>query len=184
MPKFNILATSLLLLLLGLAVGSGSVGATTPLLRLLPDPDSGDGLLRVEIYAENAAALTGWEADLGYDPTRLALLALESAPGFGSADGCDSGGRCALLLGPKPVLGGSSIGVLSWGNGSGLNGDGPLAVLTFQPLTQEGSVALSLANPLVTNSQGQAVTPQSEGVVVVLGQAANHSLFLPAVTNE
>lgn len=174
----------LLLALAALALGSGRVGAATPLLRLLPGADGGDGLLRVEIHAQDAADLAAWEADLRYDPARLALLSLESAAPFGRVDGCDPGVRCALLLGPKPVLGGSGIGALSWGGGGGLNGDGLLAVLTFQPLTGEGSVALSLANPLLANSQGQTVTPQSEGVTVVLGQTANHSLFLPAVTNH
>lgn len=180
---FYVVGLLLLLLLTSLLAADNLSLASTPRLHLQSQPATDDGLLRVEIHLEGGADVAAWEADLHYDATRLALLSLESADLFGPAKGCDGNGPCALLLGPKPVLGGSSIGALAWG-GPTLTGDGPLATLTFRPLTGEGSTDLRLANPLVTNSQGQAVTPLSESTTIDLGHTANHSLFLPAVTNQ
>jgi len=181
--SFYVVGLLILFLLTGLLAADKLSLASAPSLHLQSLPATGDGLLRVEIRVADGTGLAGWETDLHYDATRMALVSVESADAFGRVDGCDDSGPCAMLLGPKPVLGGSSVGGLAWG-GPGLTGDGSLATLVFRPLTGEGSAALSLASPIVTNSQGQAVTPLSEGITIDLGHTTGHSIFLPAVTNE
>ena len=181
--SFYVVGLLILFLLTGLLAADKLSLASAPSLHLQSLPATGDGLLRVELRVQGGVDVAGWEADLHYDATRLALISMESADAFGRVDSCDDSGPCVLLLGPQAVLGGSSIGGLAWG-GPGLTGDGPLATLTFRPLTGEGSVALSLASPIVTNSQGQAVTPLGEDITIDLGHTTGHSIFLPAVTNE
>lgn len=177
-------AVSLLLGLSAFLAAGAPSSAATPLLRLAVARQNADGSILVQVVAQDAADLAAWEFDLGYDPALLRLVDLQSGPAFQPEDACAPGARCAMILGPRPTLGGRSLGMVTVGDGPGLNGEGVLAVLTLEPLVTDGTTGLHLTNALVTNTQGQAVTPLTEGVTVELGHSPAHRVFLPAVTNQ
>ncbi|HHY58764.1 MAG TPA: hypothetical protein GYA08_25400 [Chloroflexi bacterium] len=174
-----------LLLLLG--VSHPSVAAT-PMLRLVAPEGTAptDGELSVDVYAASVVNLGSWEATLSYDRSLLTLVRVESAPAFGlpQPECTTRQSRCAVSLGPRPILGGVSVGAVSLGALSGLHGDGLIARLYFQPTGQPGVAALSLSDALVTDISGQAITPQTEGALLSLGVTLDQRVFLPAVNHQ
>lgn len=175
------------LTILGLTLLAGSPGssrAATSLLRLAVAQQNPDGSIQVHVIAQEAADLAAWEFDLTYDLALLQVVDLQTGPAFQPEEACSPGARCAIILGPRPTPGGSGLGMVTYGDGPGLNGEGVLAVLTLQSLVPEGTVRLGLANALVANTQGQAMTPLTKGVTVELGHTPGHRVFLPAVTNQ
>lgn len=174
-----------LALLVGLSRPSA---AATPMLRLLaPDgalPTTGE--LIVEAHATGVIDLGSWEATLGYDRSLLTFLRMESAPAFGlvQPECAAQQGRCAILLGPRPILGGVSVGAVSLGAMPGLHGDGLIARLYFQPTGQSGVATLALSDALVTDTYGQTVTPQTEGAQLNLGMTLDYRVFLPAINHQ
>lgn len=162
--------------------------ASAPTLRLAASTGDLSALapLTVEVRVLDATDLGAWEFTLVYDRSFLTLTGMEAASGLGNDQpGCDpSGERCVLLLGPRPTLDGMSLGAVSYGAAPGLNGEGVIARLHFQPTGRTGSTTVSLADALVTDIQGQAITPQTEAVTVPLGHMPSHRVFLPSVTNQ
>ncbi len=173
---------------LALLVGAGRPSiASTPLLRLAaPATSTADDELIVEVHAVGVVNLGGWEATLGYDRSLLTLVDVESTAAFGAPQpDCDVQlHRCAMLLGPRPILGGVSVGAVSLGAAPGLHGDGVIARLHFQPTNQPGVATFTLRDALVTDIYGQAVAPQTESAQVSLGVTLDHRVFLPAVNNQ
>lgn len=188
--RSSILST-VLVICIGLTLlvsGSRPSTAAAPLLRLVA-PDgaaSVAGELIVEVHAAEVVNLGSWEATLGYDHSLLALVQVESAPAFGLPQpACVAQQtRCAVLLEPRPILGGVSVGAISLGAAPGLYGDGLIARLHFQPTGQPGVTALTLNDALVTDISGQALAPQTEGAQISLGITPDQRIFLPIVNNQ
>lgn len=192
-PLFNrsSIWLTVLVICIGLTLlvgGSRPSIAAAPLLRLVaPDGTASvtDELL-VEVHAAEVVNLGSWEATLGYDRSLLALVQVESAPAFGLPQpACATQQtRCAVLLGPRPILGGVSVGAISLGAAPGLHGDGLIARLHFQPTGQPGVAVLTLNDALVTDISGQALTPQTQGTQISLGVTLDRRVFLPTVNNQ
>ncbi len=190
MNRTHILALAAALLTLTLVAFPGSVrpsAASAPTLRLVAPTDDLPALapVTVELHALEATDLAAWELTLTYDPSFLTLADMEAAPGLGNdqADCDPSGKRCVLLLGPRPTLGGVSLGAVSYGRASGLDGEGAIALLHFQPTGRTGTTTIGLTDGLVTDRQGQAVTPLLESTDLTLG-AGGHRLYLPSIRNN
>ncbi len=190
MSRTRLIALVAALLTLGLAAFLGATqpsAASAPTLRLVAPAGDLSALapVTVELHAVEAAELGAWEFTLAYDPSFLTLTGLEAAPGLGNdqPDCNPAGERCVLLLGPRPTLGGTSLGAVSYGAAPGLNGEGVIALLHFQPTGRIGTTALGLSDALVTDTQGQAVTPLLESTTLTLG-SGGYRLYLPSVSNN
>ncbi|UCC62974.1 MAG: hypothetical protein JSV36_19895 [Anaerolineae bacterium] len=119
----------------------------------------------VTVTIENAVDLGAFEFELTYDATRLNATGVVSGTFLGST------GRTVAELGPIFDTGSVTYGAFSFGADPGPNGDGALALVTFQA-TSVGTSTLHLQDPVATNTSGVSLSPSAEDGEVIVGAAA------------
>lgn len=157
--------------LLGLMIAFGWTGFRLPsahadntLLRVVaPDtPQSTTEPVQVWLEIENAADLAGWEFDLEYDHSLATLTAITLTNFVGETGLCDPAtDRCTLPMPLKTLVNATAVGSYSYGAEMGGNGDGLLVYLTFQPTGKTGQTPLHITNPLLANTTGTPLVPDT-----------------------
>lgn len=181
--RWNTLALLVMgVLLVGAAlVQTRPLAANGPTLRLIAPNGalSGSQPFDVQVQAEGVTDLAAFEFDVVYDANVISLTDITVNSFLGASSGCNADAqRCAAPLGPLAVSNGrKSVGGYTYGTGAGASGTGIVATLRFAPVAS-GTTSISLANPLVTNTQATPSTPTTQGDTVTIGQAA-YRLYLP-----
>ena len=151
--------------------------AQTPRMSFAPRTSIGNlavGYVEVQIRASEVENLASFEAAVIFDPARLQLEEVRFS------DWLSSTGRQVIPLGPSidNAAGNVSLGAVSIGNASGVNGDGVLATLRFRVLAT-GASQLTMSTAKMTDTQGASLNPATEdGNVTILDGAA---IYLPIV---
>ncbi len=144
----------------------------TPTLSLVApvDPQPITTTIDVEVVISDATDLAAFEFDLVYDRALLQVTGVTLSNLLGDTSiSCDPTlTRCAILLGPLEQPGGTAVGAFTYGTGPGFNGSGVLATIHFQPTGLPGSTAVTIANPLLSNTTAGLTTPQTQDTAVTL----------------
>ena len=153
-------------ILLVLTVASvDAQSAATMRVNAPTEPVQAGDKVDVEIYLENATNLGSFQFTLFYSPARLKAESAQLGPFLGST------GRSTKPLGPRidEELGRLTYGAFTLGQQPGPDGDGVLAVVTFQAL-KEGEVTLDLKDIQITDIRGVPIPVKDEdGKVTVKG---------------
>jgi hypothetical protein len=105
----------------------------------------------VTLMVERARDLAGYEFDLSYDPLLLDALGVEDAGFLGST------GRSVTEIGPDIDNGEGSLTFAAFSTGTtepGVDGSGPLAVITVEASAQVETSALRLQEVDLFDSEG------------------------------
>jgi len=132
------------------------------------------GLVEVQLRASDVKDLASFETKVTFDPDRLQLQEVSLSDWLGSTD------RQVIPLGPSvdTVAGSVSLGAVSFGNTSGVDGDGVLATLRFRVLTP-GISRLTMSVAKMTDTQGISLNPVTEdGSIMILDRDA---IYLPVL---
>jgi hypothetical protein len=162
--------------------------AAGPTLQLITPPEAQSALLPLDLPVQisQAANLGAWEFDLQYDPALLTITGITVGDFFARSADCDpAAGRCAILLGPIAEDEGLfSAGAVSYGQGSGANGDGLLATLHLQPNGIGGVTQLRFTAALLTDpSATSAITPATvDASLELVAPSFNTQVYLPVVS--
>jgi len=119
----------------------------------------------VTVTIDDVVDLGAFEFDLTYDATRLDATGVVSGTFLGST------GRTVAELGPVFGAGSVTYGAFTFGTDPGPNGDGALALVTFQA-TSVGTSTLHLQDQVATNTSGVTLSPSAEDGEVIVGAAA------------
>ncbi len=175
-----------LALLFGLSrTGVSRTQAVTPTLSLVAPaaPQPANSPIDIQVAISNTTNLGAFELDLVYDRALLQVSGITLTSFLGQMSGCNpSAARCAVALGPlDQSSGATALGAYSYGTGAGPNNDGVLAMIRLTPKGIPGTVALRIANALVTDIAGSPLAPTTQDATLVL--SATQQLFLPVITH-
>lgn len=145
------------------------------------DPASGHwpmdfGEYAVSVNVSDVLALGGYESTLSFDPSLLEVVEVTQA------DWLASSGRSILVLGPNidNVAGKVQFGAASFGAKPGVEGNGTLAIVYFQPLAA-GVSSLAFSGTTLSSDQGRAIpiSVTSGSVEITPGGELTTKLYLP-----
>lgn len=138
---------------------------------------SRSGIFDVELHADQLTNLSAFETDVRWDPTVLDLtgFTLSSLVGNIALDCDGSINRCAGLLGPiARGSGAKRLGAFTYGMGQPTSGSGVLALLHFQvrPAAPGGSTTVTLADPVLADSDLNRIVPSVSGATLTIEAAS------------
>jgi hypothetical protein len=134
------------------------------------DPDTTivdpDETFSVTVEIKNVENLGAFQFDLIYDPACVMTTGVEIGSFLGST------GRTVAPVGP--IYGSNSVtfGAYSLGVADGSNGDGTLAIITFDAGSSECTSALQLQGIIVTDHDGHSIAATTEDGEVIVGTAS------------
>ena len=137
------------------------------------------GEYEVAVRVSDVSALGGYETALSFDPSLLEVVAVTQT------DWLASSGRTVVPLGPKidNAAGVVQFGAFGFGDQPGVDGNGVLAIVRFQPLAAGVSV-LAFSETTLSNDQGQAIPISvTSGSVEITSEDTPLAtkLYLPAI---